>query len=116
MKDETRTQILRLLGESATLRNQIAQADTYLAGIDRERARLVREGEAHTLELRNLNGLERTREIQERINRNQNRRTVAELELSRLDREESKTKELRPKYVARMEECDKMRGELEAQG
>ncbi len=116
MSDETRTQILRLLGESAMLRNHIIQADTYLAGIDRERARLVREGEAHTQELRHLNGLERTRDIQDRINRNQNRRAVAELELSRLDREESKTKELRPKYVARMEECDQMRADLEAKG
>ena len=35
--------ILRLLGEASTLKNQLAQIDEYLAGIDRETARATRE-------------------------------------------------------------------------
>jgi chromosome segregation protein len=35
--------ILRLLGEASTLKNQLAQIDEYLAGIDRETARSTRE-------------------------------------------------------------------------
>ena len=35
--------ILRLLGEASTLRNQLAQIEEYLAGIDRETARSTRE-------------------------------------------------------------------------
>ncbi len=34
-----RQQVLRLLGEASTLRNQLAQIDEYLAGIERETAR-----------------------------------------------------------------------------
>ena len=35
--------ILRLLGEASTLKNQLAQIDEYLAGIERETARATRE-------------------------------------------------------------------------
>ena len=38
-----RVAILRLLGESSTLKNQLAQVDEYLAGIERETARSTRE-------------------------------------------------------------------------
>ncbi len=38
-----RLAILRLLGESSTLKNQLAQVDEFLAGIERESARLTRE-------------------------------------------------------------------------
>lgn len=110
---DPRTQILRLLGESATLRNKLAQADSYLAGLALERERLTREGEAHTADLKHLNTLPRTREIQERTNRNQNRRDVAELELNRLNREERKTRESQPRLQSHMEECERLRSELE---
>ncbi len=43
--EASRSVILRLLGEASTIRNQIAQADTYLAGIERERARVSKEEE-----------------------------------------------------------------------
>src|SRR4030095_8554035 len=38
-----RLAVLRLLGESSTLKNQLAQIDEYLAGIERESARSTRE-------------------------------------------------------------------------
>ena len=41
--ESSRSAILRLLGEASTLRNQLAQADTYLAGIERERSRVQKE-------------------------------------------------------------------------
>ena len=40
-----RVAVLRLLGEASTLKNQLAQIDEYLAGIERENARARREEE-----------------------------------------------------------------------
>jgi chromosome segregation protein len=41
--ESSRLAILRLLGESSTLKNQLAQVDEYLAGIERETMRVTRE-------------------------------------------------------------------------
>ena len=41
--EEGRLAVLRLLGESSTLKNQLAQVDEFLAGIERETARVTRE-------------------------------------------------------------------------
>jgi chromosome segregation protein len=46
--------ILRLLGEASTLKNQLAQIDEYLAGIDRETARSTREEEVASAEIGRL--------------------------------------------------------------
>jgi chromosome segregation protein len=46
-----RAAVLRLMGEASTLRNQLAQIDEYLAGIERETARARREEEAATADL-----------------------------------------------------------------
>ena len=47
--------ILRLLGEASTLKNQLAQIDEYLAGIERETARSAREEEIAAAEIERLN-------------------------------------------------------------
>jgi len=52
--DSSRSVILRLLGEASTIRNQIAQADTYLAGIERERTRVQKEEEIAAAETERL--------------------------------------------------------------
>jgi chromosome segregation protein len=52
--EASRSTILRLLGEASTIRNQIAQADTYLAGIERERTRVQKEDEAASAEITRL--------------------------------------------------------------
>ncbi|MEX2262378.1 MAG: chromosome segregation protein SMC [Bryobacteraceae bacterium] len=49
-----RTQVLRLLGEASTLKNQLAQIQEYLAGIERETARAQREGSASAADLERL--------------------------------------------------------------
>lgn len=49
-----RQAVLRLLGEASTLRNQLAQIDEYLAGIDRETARSTREAEVAAAEIERL--------------------------------------------------------------
>ena len=46
--------ILRLLGEASTLKNQLAQIDEYLAGIDRETARAQREEQVATAEIERI--------------------------------------------------------------
>ena len=52
--EASRSVILRLLGEASTIRNQIAQADTYLAGIERERTRVQKEEETGAAEVARL--------------------------------------------------------------
>ena len=49
-----RQMVLRLLGEASTLRNQLAQMDEYLAGIDRETARSGREAQVSAAEIERL--------------------------------------------------------------
>ena len=46
--------ILRLLGEASTLKNQLAQIDEYLAGIERETARSTREEQVAAAEIERL--------------------------------------------------------------
>ncbi len=48
--------ILRLLGEASTLKNQLAQIEEYLAGIDRETARSTREEQTAAAEIERLDG------------------------------------------------------------
>jgi chromosome segregation protein len=47
----SRQQVLKLLGEASTLRNQLAQIDEYLAGMERDSARCKREEEAASADL-----------------------------------------------------------------
>jgi chromosome segregation protein len=51
--------ILRLLGEASTLRNQLAQIEEYLAGIEREKARSAREEQVASAEIERLEGARR---------------------------------------------------------
>jgi len=46
--------ILRLLGEASSLRNQLAQIEEYLAGIEREKARSAREEQVAGAEIERL--------------------------------------------------------------
>lgn len=49
--EAARQQVLRLLGESSSLRNQLAQVEEYLASNERDRARATREAEAAQADL-----------------------------------------------------------------
>ena len=49
--ESARTGILRLLGEGATLKNQLAQADTYLAALERDTAKAQKEEQGATQDL-----------------------------------------------------------------
>jgi len=49
-----RQSILRMLGEASTLKNQLAQIEEYLAGIDRETARSTREEQVAAAEIERL--------------------------------------------------------------
>jgi chromosome segregation protein len=49
--ESARHGILRLLGECATLKNQLAQADTYLAALDRDAAKAQKEEQGATQDL-----------------------------------------------------------------
>jgi chromosome segregation protein len=49
--EAARRQVLRLLGESSNLRNQLAQVEECLASNERDRARATRESEAAQADL-----------------------------------------------------------------
>ena len=67
--EEGRLSVLRLLGETSTLENQLAQIDEYLAGIARETARAQKEEESAATELNRLAAARK--EISESIARRQ---------------------------------------------
>jgi chromosome segregation protein len=52
--ETARQQVLRLLGEASALRNQLAQADEYLAAMDRDAARARKEEEGASADLSRL--------------------------------------------------------------
>ena len=52
--EQSRQQVLRLLGEASTLRNQLAQIDEYLAAIERDSARARKEEETASNDLTRL--------------------------------------------------------------
>ena len=52
--EQSRQQVLRLLGEASTLRNQLAQIDEYLAAIERDSARARREEESASNDIARL--------------------------------------------------------------
>ncbi len=52
--EASRTAVLRLLGEASTLRNQLAQMNEYLAGIERETARVQKDELGSAAELERL--------------------------------------------------------------
>jgi len=64
-----RTIVLRLLGEANTLKNQLAQADEFLAGIERETARVGREEANASAEVVRLT--EARRELSEALSQRQ---------------------------------------------
>ncbi len=52
--EAARQQVLRLLGEASTLRNQLAQIDEYLAAMERDSARARKEEESASADLARL--------------------------------------------------------------
>src|SRR5579872_382075 len=52
--EDGRIAVLRLIGETSTLQNQLAQIDEYLAGIERETTRATKEEEAAATETERL--------------------------------------------------------------
>ena len=55
--EHARQQVLKLLGEASTLKNQLAQVDEYLAGVERDTSRSLREDQAASFELERLEKL-----------------------------------------------------------
>ena len=67
--EDGRIVVLRLLGETSTLQNQLAQIDEYLAGLERETARAHREEQSAATELERLAGARK--ELSQTISRRQ---------------------------------------------
>lgn len=111
-----RQAVLRLLGEASTLRNQLAQIDEYLAGIDRESARSNREAEVASAEIERLNAAKA--KLAEDVARRQ-------LELEQITSERRKTEEelsvrrqnaveLRRRIEALQTECSRLKARKES--
>jgi chromosome segregation protein len=100
--EQGRQAILRLLGEASTLKNQLAQIEEYLAGIERETARAGREEQAAAAEIERLDNA-----------RKQLSETVAQrqLELESVVGERRQTEE---HLVVRRRSAAELRGEIDA--
>ncbi|MBS1828886.1 MAG: chromosome segregation protein SMC [Acidobacteria bacterium] len=55
--EQGRQQVLKLLGETSTLKNQLAQVGEYLSGLDRENARAQREEQTAVSDQERIEGL-----------------------------------------------------------
>lgn len=111
-----RQAVLRLLGEASTLRNQLAQIDEYLAGIDREKGRSERESQVSGAEIERLNGAkaklaetvsQRQLELEEITG--ERRRTEEELAVRRRG-----AVELRGRIDAMRTECSRLKARKES--
>jgi len=94
--------ILRLLGEASTLKNQLAQIEEYLAGIERETARSTREEQVAAAEIERIEAA-----------RKQLSETVAErqLELENVAGERRRTEE---ELAVRRQTAAELRREMDA--
>ena len=64
-----RQQVLRLLGEASTLKNQLAQIEAFLGGMERDAARIKKDEQAATADIERLGGLKET--LQQRVSARQ---------------------------------------------
>jgi chromosome segregation protein len=55
--DSGRQQVLRLLGQASSLKNQLAQVEEYLASLERDTARASREADSAAADLKRLDGV-----------------------------------------------------------
>ena len=105
--ETSRQQVLRLLGETSTLKNQLAQIDTYVASIDRDTARIQRDEQTASADLESLTG--RKTELSEKIaSRQLALRSTGDQR--RLAEEELATQKSRAAETRRL--LDQLRGEL----
>ena len=112
----SRNIILRLLGEASGIRNQVVQADTYLTGIERERARLQKEESAAATEIERLDAVklqlsEHVAQRQMEIESVTTDRRGAEEELAA---RRSASAELRGQIDALRAECSRLRAQRES--
>jgi chromosome segregation protein len=114
--ESSRALILRLLGEASAIRNQLAQADTYLAGIERERSRVQKEDESAAAEIARLAALKQQLS-ESSVQRQLEIRTVAG---DRRQTEESlagkrqESAELRQQMDQLRAECSRLRAKRES--
>ncbi len=108
--EQSRQQVLRLMGEASTLRNQLAQIDEFLAAIERDSARARKEEESASADLLRLEQVKV--ELSEKLSARQ-----IELEslADRRRRVEDEMKEQRAQAVATRQQLEEMRGVLSRQ-
>lgn len=103
----TRQQVVRLLGEAATLRNQTAQIDAYLQSVERDEARIRREEEAVNADLARLE--EQKKDLSARLS---TRQMDLESVQDRRQRVEGELAERREAVKATRGELERSRAEL----
>jgi len=103
----SRQQVLRLLGEASSLKNQLAQIDTYLAAVERDMERCRKEEEISAADLERLDKVKA--EVQERL-------SARQLELQSLAEQrstiESGLQQRRTEAGQTRQGLEKARGEL----
>ncbi len=108
--EQSRQQVLRLLGEASTLRNQLAQIDEYLAAIERDSARSRKEEETALSDLARLEQVKA--ELSEKL-------AARQMELESLGdrrrRVEEEMKERQTRATGVRQKLDEMRNTLSRQ-
>ncbi len=99
--EEGRLAVLRLIGETSTLQNQLAQIDEYLAGIERETLRANKEEESAATEVERL--AKARKEISESMAQRQ-------LEIEEVSGERHRTEE---ELGARKNAATELRGQID---
>ncbi len=111
-----RQAVLRLLGETSTLRNQLAQVEQYLAGIERDTVRSEREEQAANAEIarleearRELSGVLASRQLELEAVVGERRHTEEELSARR-----ASAAEVRRSIQAARDEISRIRARKES--
>ncbi len=105
--EQSRQQVLKLLGEASTLKNQLAQIDEYLAAIERDSARLRREEETAAGDLARLEQVKA--ELSEKLS---TRQLELESLADRRRRAEEDMKERQAAIVAARHKLEEIRAAL----
>ena len=109
--EQGRMSVLRLMGETSTLQNQLAQIDEYLAGIERESTRACKEEELAAAELARLTAARKQlsetmaqRQLELEAVTGERRRTEEELSVKK-----AAAADLRGQLDALREECSHLK-------
>ncbi len=108
--ETSRQAVLRLLGESSTLKNQLAQVEEYLSGVERDMSRLTNDEQTANVEIERIDGVR-----QELTGRMSDRQTELQSVTERRKAVESELQQRRLLSQESRRKLEQLRAELSRQ-